>query len=93
MAREGGGGVGNRAPCATHGDETSPMSTYSAGFESLLSSHYLRLHRLLLHFLTGSQVEHKALSIMLRSGSGPPCISSCKRKGAMPLQKHSSYHS
>ena len=42
MAREGGGGVGKQAPCATPGDETSPMSASSAGFELLLSSHYLQ---------------------------------------------------
>ena len=93
MAREGGGGVGKQAPCETPGDETSPMSTCSAGFESLLSSHYLQRHRLLLHFLTGSQMEQKALSILLRFGSGPLNMNSRRRKGAMPLQKLSSYHS
>ena len=93
MAREGGGGIGKQAPCETPGDETSPMSASSAGFESLLSSHYLQRHRLLLHFLTGSQMEQNALSIPLRFKSEPLYINRCKRKGAMPLQKLSSYHS
>ena len=87
MAREGGRGVGNRAPCETPGDETSPTSAISAGFESLLSSHYLQRHRLLLHFLTGSQMEQNALSFPLRFESEPLYINSCKRRGALPLQK------